>query len=201
MKTTYTNFEITVENLFGDNLVSFEITAHQEGKSGRFCVFFHTLVPFLKKHYPEQGKYIQQIRKSLGGYGPKEDEVLAVLEEEDFDFEQYVILYIEKNQQVEAEIERQTNMRNTPETEEEKADFRAFFSKFEGLIPKNPINKSKFLDTLEQVVLAHLIDNYPELTNAEPEDIEKLNTILGEYIPKLGYDLIDHIEDIRDREA
>jgi len=54
---------------------------------------------------------------------------------------------------------------------------------------------------LEQVVLAHLIDNYPELTNAEPEDIKKLNTILGEYIPKLGYDLIDHIEDIRNQDA
>ena len=201
MKITYTNFEITVENLFGDNLVSFEITAHQEDKSGRFSVFFHSFIPFLKKQYPEQGKYIQQIRKSLGGYGPKEDEVLAVLEEEDFDFEQYVILYIEKNQHVEAEIARQTNLRNTPETEEEKADFRAFFSKFEALIPKNPINKSKFLDTLEQVVLAHLIDNYPELTNAEPEDIKKLNIILGEYIPKLGYDLIDHIEDIRNRDA
>ncbi len=84
MKITYTNFEITVENLFGDNLVSFEITAHQEGKSGRFCVFFHSLVPFLKKHYPEQGKYIQQIRKSLGGYGPKEDEVLAEINNGNF---------------------------------------------------------------------------------------------------------------------
>lgn len=201
MKTTYTDFEITVENLFGDNLVSFEITAHQEGKSGRFNVFFNSLVPFLKKHYPAQGKYIQQIRKSLGGYGPKEEEVLAVLEEEAFDFEQYVILYIEKYQHVEAEIDRQTKLKNTPETEEEKADFRDFFSKLEALIPKNPINNGKFLDALEQVILKHLIDNYPELTNAEPEDIENLHEILSKYIPKLGYDLIDHIEDIRDRES
>jgi len=32
----------------------------------------------------------------LGGYGPKEEEVLAVLQDEDFDFEQYFILFVEK---------------------------------------------------------------------------------------------------------
>ncbi len=201
MKTTYTNFSIRIENFFGDDLVIFDIIAHQEDNWGDFSVFFHELDSFILKHYPEEGKYIQQIRKSIGGYGPKEEEILNVLKEENFDLEKYVIAFIENKGFITEEIKRQNKVANLEQSDKEKKEFEDFIAKLDALIPKNPINNGKFLDALEQVILKHLIDNYPELTNAEPEDIENLHQILSKYIPKLGYDLIDHIEDIRDRES
>lgn len=201
MKTTYTNFSIKIENFFGDDLVIFDIVAHQGDNWGDFSVFFHELDSFILKHYPEEGKYIQQIRKSIGGYGPKEEEILNVLTEENFDLEKYVIAFIENKGFITEEIKRQNKVANLEQSDKEKEEFEDFIAKLDALIPKNPINNGKFLDVLEQVILKHLIDNYPELTNAEPEDIENLHKILSNYIPKLGYDLIDHIEDIRGRES
>jgi hypothetical protein len=159
---------------------------------------FTFLRKFLYKKYPLEEQNICNVRNSLTGYGPKEIEVLETLLQEDFDFEKYLILFIESHDNLVAqEIERQKKLQYSPEIQQE---IQQQITSIKELIPAKPIKISKFLDELEKVILTHLVDNYPELINAEPEDIKELQHILVNFIPDFGIKLIDHIEDIRGRE-
>jgi hypothetical protein len=195
METIYENFKIEYDNTFGEPHVMLHIDAKQGKDTAFFMLSFDRLRRFLKVNHPNEAKYIDTIRSGLSGYGPKEDKIIEILEKEAFDFEKYMIFWIESvENRVTQEIERQYKMAENPSHLEKLDSFLDLFDKY---IIKEPINTSQFMDELEQVVLNHLIDNYPELTNAEPEDIKRLSHILINHIPNLSVELIDHIHDIR----
>jgi hypothetical protein len=197
MKTTYSNFKINIHDEYGDEYVSFSIYAHQGSEIALINLTLHFLRRYLQKNYPEEEKNISNVRNSLAGYGPKEKEVLETLIQEEFPFEKYVILYIESRATLVAEeIMRQKKLQNNPIMQ---LQLEQKLQELEELIPSRPIKTSQFLDELEKAILKHLIDNYPELINAEPEDIRKLQVILVNFIPDFGIKLINHIEDIRGR--
>lgn len=197
MKTIYSDFKINIHDEYGDEYVSFSICAHQGTEIALINLTLHFLRRFLTKSYPDEEKNIDNVRKSLGGYGPKEKEIIEILVEEEFPFEKYVISYVESRPTLVAEeITRQKKLQNNPILQ---LQLEQKLQELEDLIPSKPIKTSLFLDELEKAVLKHLIDNYPELINAEPEDIRKLQIILVNFIPDFGIKLINHIEDIRRR--
>ena len=197
MKTTYSNFKINVHDEYGDEYVSFSICAHQGNDVALITMTLHFLRRFLYKNYPDEERNINNVRTSLMGYGPKEKEVLDTLVQEEFPFQKYVILYIESRKTLVAEeIQRQNRLKSNPQIQQQ---LEQKLHELEELIPKKPIKTSLFLDDLEKVILKHLIDNYPELINAEPDDIRKLQVILVNFIPDFGVNLINHIEEIRER--
>jgi hypothetical protein len=195
MQTTYSDFHIQIDNNFGDEFVSFFIFAHRGERKAYFSVLLHYLRRFLSTDYPKEAAYINQIRDNLGGYGPKEKEILEVLQEEEFDFQKHLIAYLESEEGlIEAEMERQQKLYENPEN---KQKIIAGLTALNDAVPINPVKSSQFLDGLEKAILTYLIDNYPELTEGKAEDIRKLNSILSRAIPNFGGEIIDLIEEIR----
>lgn len=197
MQTTYTDFKIQNDESFGDDHITFFIYAHQNGKKAYLFLTYHYFIRFLEGNFPPEAEYINNIRKSLGGYGMKEKEVVDILLEEEFDFQKYLIAYIESEENlVEEEIKRQNRIHSQPQMQEQ---IKQSLEKLDALKPHNPIKTSKFLDDLEKVILNHLLSQYPELTEGEPEDIKKLQHILIRTIPNFGEKIINLIYQIRDK--
>lgn len=196
MQTTYSNFQIQIDDSFGDEFVSFLIFAHQGEQKAYFSVLLHYLRRFLAVNFPQEAAYINKIRDNLGGYGPKEKQILEVLQQEEFNFEKYLIAYLESEEGlIEAEIERQQKLHENPQNQQK---IIAAFTALNDAIPQSAIKQSQFLDELEKVILKHLIDTYPELTEGNAEDIRKLKSILAKAIPNFGGEIIDLIEEIRE---
>ena len=197
MQTTYTDFKIQNYESFGDDNITFFIYAHQNGKKAYIFLIYDHFIHFLEDHFPQEAQYVKNIRKSLGGYGMKEKEVVDILLEEEFDFQKYLIAYIESEENlVEEEIERQNRIHSQPQRQEQ---IKQSLEKLDALKPHNPIKTSKFLDDLEKAILNHLLSQYPELTEGEPEDIKKLQDIFIRTIPNFGEKIIEHIYQIRDK--
>ena len=197
METFYTDFKIEIEDSFGDEVVFLSINANKHNQKVYFTITLYKFHQFLSQHFPEIGDYFKSVRKSIAGYGAKEKEVLTILQQEDFDFQTYFIKYIESHKNivdvvVAQQIENQKNLQFQHQIVQKVVEL-------EKLKPKNPFKTSLFLDNLEKAMLGYLIDNYPELAQGESQDFEKLQTILGEYVPKLGEKLIAHIVDLRNR--
>ncbi len=195
--TNYSNFRIKEETLFGGEYVSFYVEAEQQAGKAFFTTTLAGLRDFLHQQFPSVAGYINAVRASMSGYGPKEFEILQVLKEEDFDFEQYMIRYIEsKPGAVTEEIERQKAYFANPVQQQQLQKKLAVLDTYKS---DNYINGDKFLDGLEKAILAYLIDNYPELTEAAPDDIKKLKHLLIDNVMNLGEKLVNHIMEIRRR--
>ncbi len=195
--TSYSNFRIREQTLFGGQYISFYIEAEQQVGKAFFTIIFADLRDFLHQQFPSVAGYIDAVRTSMGGYGPKEFEILQVLREEEFDFEPYMIRYIESKPGAVAEqIEQQKAFFANPEQQKQLKEKLAVLDTYNH---DNYINGDKFLDGLEKAILDYLIDNYPELTSAEPDDIRKLKHLLISDVMRLGEKLIKHIMEIRRR--
>jgi hypothetical protein len=200
METTYKNFRISLDEAFGDPYVSLVIEAHQNGKVATISFPYSYWCRFVQNNYPKEGAYIAKVRNSLIGYGSKEDEMIQTLLEEGFPVEDFLIACIESYDNLVAkEIEREELlMKNAPKNQGEETASQ-ILEELESFFPSNPIRFGKFLDGIEKAILTYLIDNYPELTEAGKEDIEKLENIMLNHIPQLGNELIEHIYEVREK--
>ncbi len=194
---TYTAFRIERKTLLGGEYVSFYIEACLPGGNAYFITTFDDYRKQLQSRHPELAAYIQDIRKGIGGYGPKEWEVLDVLEAEGFEFERYFIEYLDdKPEMVADEFERQQRLLSNPGVMRKLNENLEVLSQYEG---GDFINGDKFLDSLEKAILTWLMDNYPELTEAEPDDILALRTLMINHFRPFGEKVLDHITALRRR--
>lgn len=194
---TYTRFHIDIDETFGDAFVFFRIHAHLGELEAFFGIGFHHFTQYLKQSHVEVSAYVEQVRRGLSGYGSKEKEVVEILLGEGFDFEGYVIAYLEQDRdRLAQEIERQAQLFSQPKTQE---DAQRFMDSMQEVLPVAPLKTSYFLDELEKAILKHLLDSYPELSEGEPEDFAKLQRILVDAVPQLGVKVIDLIHAIRGR--
>lgn len=78
------------------------------------------LFEFIEKQYPEKGKYLKRIRRSIYGYGPKHSKILETIEEEGFDLDQHIQAYFDSHEDdyFEWAIER-NNKNSTPKSQEQ----------------------------------------------------------------------------------
>jgi hypothetical protein len=192
---TYRKFTIKCYELVGNEHVSFYIEAHQATGYAFFIWIFAQYRQELAKMHPELAHYIDDIRKGMSGYGPKEWEILDVLQEEGFDFERYFIEYLENNtDMVVDEIKRQTALSSNTVVQEQLEEKMQVFDKY---VQGNFINGSKFLDGLEKAVVTWLVDNYPEVMEGDPEDIAQIKSIMVNYMMPLGEKLMNHVSAVR----
>lgn len=187
----FQDFFIDICYDLGDPFVNFKCTYTKDGFQTYLFVPFTTFTYYLKEKHPKEEQYITNIRKNLGGYGPKQDKIVKQAVQENFDIEKYVIAYWEYNpKRLQEFTEQQKNWIKTNEEQGYKPQkkINEFLEDFK---PHNPIHTSKILDDLEQVVVNHIVNVFPELLNGEANDILKFRNILIEHIPKLGIDIIN----------
>jgi hypothetical protein len=192
---TYKNFRVERYELIGNEHVRIYIEAHQASGYAFFVWTFEQYRQKLAKIHPELARYIDDIRKGMSGYGPKEWEILDVLEEEGFEFEKYFIEYLDSNTaMVLDEIKRQTTHRSDTVEQQQLEEKMQEFDKY---VQGNFINGSKFLDGLEKAIVTWLVDNYPEVMEGDPEDIDQIKTIMINYMMPLGEKLMNHVSAVR----
>lgn len=194
---TYKNFRVERYELVGNEHVSFYIEAHRETGYAFFIWIFDDLQKQLAQMHPQLADYIKGIRRGMAGYGPKEWEILDVLEAEEFDFKKYFVEYLENNaDMVRDEVKRQTALRanKDPVVQQRLEEKMEVFDKY---VQGNFINGSKFLDGLEKAIITWLVDHYPEVMEGDPEDIDQIKTIMINYMMPLGEKLMNHVSAVR----
>ncbi len=201
-KIVYKNFRIDCHADFGDYHTTFIIEAHDEYGYGIMITSLYHLRKFLRTHFPEVGNYIDSIRKSIGGYGSKENKILEVLEEEGFLLEKYVVSYFNSDpEKVRQSIKHQTESRkNNPNGNKEAAKK---LEEMDSLIDKSntiQIMGGDLMDGVEQAVVSYLVETFSEeLLNGDPEDLLKLEDIFSRKIPDLCDPIIELLYQIRER--
>jgi hypothetical protein len=195
----YFNFHTHTNIDLGDPFVSFRIEAKNEDGHAYLITSLHPFRSFLKINYPNEAQYITDIRNSMTGYGPKEDKVLAKMEEENFPLEKFVIAYFDaRPNMIRTEMDREKAYKADPTIAQKLQE------KSKSIFANMPLDfqfiaQGVMFDQLEQKISGHLVDQYPEILNGKPEDIIEFRDILLTHIPKLGSAVIDLVEKIRMR--
>lgn len=193
----FTDFEIELMEDFSDPVVFLKCFYVTNESSTHLSLIFSHFRKFMLQNYPIEEAYIDKIRLGISGYGTKEDIIVATLQSENFPFEKYITAYWESHfDWVEAEIERKKNTYLTNIQEDNKLQKQAA-KIVENLKPHNPVKQSELLDELEQAVVTHLVEKFPELLNADAATILEFKNILSKHIPNLGMSMVNHINKIR----
>jgi hypothetical protein len=194
----FTEFQIELLEDFGDPVVFFKCFYVSEDSRTYFSTVYAHFFRFMVNNYPDEANYISKIRQSLVGYGTKEDQVVAILQEENFPLEKYAFAYWEAQMDVvEAEIERQKSWILINQKTDNALQKHAA-AVVERLKPKfTPIKQSQLYDELEQAVASFFVDKFPEIINTDAEEIITFKKILSKYIQNLGLDMVNHIHKIR----
>ncbi len=188
----YKNFDISCVNMFGNYHIMFVITPFYKGKYALMMVSFTDLLKFLAKYDPEKATYINTIKKQISGYGSKENIILERLQQENFPLELCVIQYFKEHQKDVLEmidLQSKNHILETS-TEDAKKEVKETLKIWQE--DHSSFNKGEFLDELEQTIVSYLIEVYPkEMNNFEPDDYQKLSTVLSCQVPQIGEIIIN----------
>ena len=182
----YLRWESSKEEL-GDDCVTFYFEVKPENEEP-----FKSLIPYwmFKKHLeqmqPEYFKLLQKAEKSCTKWGPNESIYVKELEGYGIDVGKLVVEMAPKSFSIEAEIERNRNLRANP------PDLSNFLSDMEDIVVglKNSNEVYYHLcEELEKTLSRKIVELYPVLVNSSSGYITQLEDILITHIPKLADDL------------
>jgi hypothetical protein len=118
------------------------------------------VIGHIKPISPAEYNYIQKIRSNMHGYGPKHSKVLAVLQEEGYDFFPYLQTYITEDM-VKRHTEYEKKLQAMPERFVQKASNLFSFDLAE--MKAENLRYTKFLDQLDKTMHELTFSYYPEL--------------------------------------
>ena len=190
MKATITRF--TIDNNLkttGDDIIFIHIFFKVDDKPEirmPLILSYYDLVDFISEADKATGKYLDNIRSSMHGYGPKHSKIFKVMEEEGFDIEPFIYKYFESKdttyilQHVEWCEKAQTPENNKTAKESLKKldvlvndDYRNYNIKFDA-----------YKDALDQSIHETTLTYFPELFEMSKKHIaayrnELVNTTLS----------------------
>lgn len=169
MKPIYTRYETSnlLEDL-GEDVVHFSIYFRTdvipEVRIG-ILLPYRKLVDFVRETDQPAYEYLIKIRSSMTGYGPKETQVLAEIENEGFDLEPFIKNYLESRDEVFISQHLEWIERiNSPENQETA---KKFVERIDGEFGENYASKRikwiNYIDELDQTIHELTFRFYPEL--------------------------------------
>jgi hypothetical protein len=141
-----------------------------------FMLDFEKYHRHISSTHPELGKYISDIRNNIGGYGPKHSQVVATLEEEDFDFLTHLESYIteEKVQQHMAYSQRLADPAN--DTANKAAAFLETMITEE--MKESNLTYGSFIESIDQALHEVVFKHYPALFEKGKDTVTAYRSLL-----------------------
>lgn len=202
MKAIYTRYETSdlLEDL-GEDVVHFKIYFRtDELPEVRFGILFpyRELVYFLKETNPLAYEYLNGIRSSVAGYGPKETKVLAKIEDEGFDVEPFIKAYLESKDAVFISQHLEWIERlNAPEAQQEVSKaVESITSTASDNFANEKIKWNKYKDEFDQTIHELTYRYFPELFEKQEEKINAYRSALI----ATTHDFTDKLDQILNRD-
>ena len=195
---SYKNFYVEINRDLGDAHVILHIEYQSEEDVIPFFLTYHEFMKYMEQYFPDEYQYINTIRSQMGGYGTKEDKVIEQLEAEQFPLKKYLSHYWETHTDKFNEWSNFIkNLKSDPQAAEKVAQMG---NKLRDLVTSAPsIPNSEVLDEFERHVSKFWTEKYPEILQADADDIRLYSEILSKYILNFGMDMINHVLYIRDK--
>ncbi len=200
-KIEYRNFAIGYDEHFGHPHLTFSLDAFYGKYVGSLLTSYDKFRKYLKLKHPAIENYIESIRSSIDGYGPKEKEVLKILEQENFPLEAYVTLYFEeKKEEVIEQIKQQTEYRNT-RTQEDLEDKHKSYLKLKALQDESNfcyIDTNDLIENIEELCIQHRAKWFPNAMKKDSKN-KQLKKQLYFHLSTLSEDLMELLYAIKQR--
>jgi hypothetical protein len=132
------------------------------------------LFEFISSKSESKGKYLKQIRNNITGYGPKHTRIVEIIEEEEFQLEPYIFLYVEEKKEdyLVSHFEWCKRL-NAPEN---KQILRENNAKLSQLVNEDrvryQIDFTRFQDEVDQALHLLTLKFFPSLFEMDQKNIE-----------------------------
>ncbi|MCY1660115.1 hypothetical protein [Chryseobacterium sp. SL1] len=179
MKFTIADYEYhTMLEDTGDDYLFIHIFIKAENRKTAdtpFIMSYNELMKFIGTCDPSAYDYLVKIRSGIRGYGPKQSEVLQVIQNESFDLEPFLLRYIQsKGDEFIEEFYQWCDRVIQPEAQKENQKIAESLHKTiedSGMKEQN-IRHQHFQDELDEAIHHVVVKNYPELFDNGDDDIQ-----------------------------
>lgn len=184
----------------GDDIVYIDLWAqYTEAKEKPFYIMvpFDRLLRYINAEHTELGEYISKVRTNIGGWGPKESKVVAELHESGVEVAELAIEFVYNIYNIWAERQRlkmlaENAKKNPVKARKEHKKLKkhvAEMNRHATNMREETIKEIKLLETLEERINALVLDMYPEITESDPQHIEKWGDRLTRHVRSIAEDV------------
>jgi len=185
---TIVSFTITdlLEDL-GDDAVFFHLDLTINENLYHAIVSFDELEKYLKQHKPAEADYLNKVRRTIGGFGPKQRPVVNMCEEEGYDFEKPVSEFIAAMRPLEhlIPVNKKNSAGHSEAFKQKAADLKATMEEGKSF----NLRGNLFLEEIMELLTNKVLEIYPEIFNSNPQYIIDLKDKLITHVLKVGEDI------------
>jgi len=190
----YAGWDSMLEEV-GDDVVFFRFWVN-DTRNG-FSAFpvnmsFSFLKQYLQEKDPELHQYISKVRSAIGGWGYKESQVLAELEEGGFDLQALAWQCICHHTDWEKETQRWQEIayqRADPEQERKLQQAAKSLKKAATAGAQHGPRLDRFCENVEALLLAEVQKSFPEIFESDPDLIREVGSKLFNAVFQLRQDV------------
>ncbi|MEP7169160.1 MAG: hypothetical protein ABI855_07285 [Bacteroidota bacterium] len=193
MQFTIQNFIWKKEGLFGEDNINFKFDViNDEPKPYRYpeVIGLDIVLKYLPETDEKLADYIEEVRSSIDGWGPKESKLMDELEGS-VDFEPFVFDLFHRKGWFTSEYDRWKKLRVMTPSEHKKIEkIAAELELDEKVLHQSTKNYYDFCESAEKALQGIAIRVYPEILDMDREKVKAFKYLFSREIQKMEEELV-----------